>query len=36
VLERYISVQDMLALGIIIGACIKLYQFWKYEKKVRK
>lgn len=32
VLDRYISVQDMIGIGIIIGAVIKLWQFYKEGK----
>lgn len=31
-LDRYISVQDMIGIGIIIGAVIKLWQFYKEGK----
>lgn len=31
-LENYISIQDMIFLGILVGTFIKLYQFIKEDK----
>ena len=31
-LDKLFSVQDIIGLGIVIGALIKVYQFWREGK----
>lgn len=31
-LEQYISVQDMIAIGTIVGVIVKLYQFFVLKR----
>jgi len=33
VLEKVLSIQDLLGICILVGLGIKFYQFWKYENK---
>ncbi|GAH35924.1 unnamed protein product [marine sediment metagenome] len=32
-IEKYLSIQDVIAIGVLIGVAIKLIQFYYFDKK---